>query len=118
MIKKYTGLVLITLTLLFAFGGESMYAMSDVDYSSVNMAGENMDFTFQQEDPLIEDYTVWAVDGSIYIRANKAVEVNIYTITGQLSKRMKVTQGETSISMARGLYIVRIDNITRKVIVK
>lgn len=118
MIKKYTSLFFLTLTLLLAFGGGSVYAMSDMDYNSIDVAGQYMDFTFQQDDPLSEDYTVWAADGSIYIKTNKAVEVNIYTITGQLSKRMKVTVGETSVPMTRGLYIVRIDNITRKVIVK
>ncbi|MDR0348565.1 MAG: T9SS type A sorting domain-containing protein [Tannerella sp.] len=118
MIQKYTGLILIALTLLFTVGGEKMCAMSGADYYAMDTVRGNTDFPFQQDDPLIEDYTIWAANSSVYIRANKDVEVNIYTITGQLSKRMKVTAGETSISMARGLYIVRVENITRKVIVR
>lgn len=125
MIKKCTFLFLL-LTFLFT-GMNILFAtpaskgvypgMADMDYVFQESAFENSDLIDLTGD-LIEEQTVWAANGSIYVRVKKDVEVNIYTITGQLSKQIKVTEGETAIPMSRGLYIVRFDNVTRKVIVK
>ena len=133
MIKKYTGLIFIMITLLMC-GGVNVHAMSDVNLFSPDVVNEDFGFMQEQDEPVIlrngksanvfaddaltEDFVVWSANGSIYIRAAKAVDVNIYTITGQLSKRMKITAGENVIPVTRGLYIVRIENIARKVIVK
>lgn len=133
MIKKYTCLIFTLITLLM-IGSVNMQAMSGISAFSPDAVNESVGFAFDQDDSvtfksgksaetlsgdaLTEEYAVWSADGSIYIRANKAVDVNIYTITGQLSKRMKITAGETAIPVTKGLYIVRIENIARKVIVR
>lgn len=125
MIKKYTFLFLL-LTFLFT-GMNILFAtsaskgvypgMADMDNVFQESAFENSNL-IDLTDDLIEEQTVWTANGSIYVRAKKDVEVNIYTITGQLSKQVKVTEGETAIPMPRGLYIVRFEKITRKVIVR
>ncbi|MDR2918547.1 MAG: T9SS type A sorting domain-containing protein [Tannerella sp.] len=124
MVKKYTFLFLIlaflftNVNVLFAipFSNEICIEMADNSFTKV---GDMYVYENAGQDGLsIEEQVVWAANGSIYIRAKKNTEVNIYTITGQLSKQVKVTAGETAISMPRGLYIVRFDNIARKVIVR
>lgn len=125
MIKKYTFLFLL---LTFLFTGTNILFATPVS-KDVYPGIAYMDNVFQESafensgiinfsDDLLEEQTVWTANGSIYVRAKKDAEVNIYTITGQLSKQVKVTEGETAIPMSRGLYIVRFDNVTRKVIVK
>lgn len=128
MVKRYT--ILFFILTFFFTGMNVLFAMplSNGDYPGV--ADDITGYSFPevesrsayeyagQDDLSIEEQAVWAVDGSIYVRTKKDTKVNLYTITGQLSKQVKVTAGETAIPMPKGLYIVRFDNIVRKVFVR
>ena len=132
MIKKYTFLIFIGIFLLI--GVKSVYAMPVAGDNngglrencsdSVFFRGEDR-MTFRSlkqpgifsDDASFEEQTVWATNGLIYIRSVETVDVQVYTITGQLSKQLKVT-GEMIIPMPKGLYLVRLGSVVRKVVVR
>lgn len=47
-----------------------------------------------------------------------AREVTVYAITGQLVKRLTVASGTTAIELNSGYYIVRIDGLSKRIIVR
>lgn len=51
-------------------------------------------------------FNVYAAQGSITIETASSCQVNIYHITGILSKSLKVEEGTTSVSMPQGMYVV------------
>jgi len=61
---------------------------------------------------------VWSYDNTLYIDSDKSVRVNIYTLGGMLFKQLEMAEGLTSEVMQRGMYIVEIDGLRYKVIVK
>ncbi|MDO4704387.1 hypothetical protein [Tannerella sp.] len=68
---------------------------------------------------LVEASTaVWAGKDAIHVRTDRAAMVQIYTVMGTLSHRQQISAGEMTIPMARGLYIVKIDDLVQKVVVR
>ncbi|MDR1332486.1 MAG: hypothetical protein LBK07_10345, partial [Tannerella sp.] len=62
---------------------------------------------------------VWSHNESVYIRVNRDDIASIYSIAGQLIRRIEVSEGDTSVPMVHGLYIVTLkDGSVHKVIVK
>lgn len=61
---------------------------------------------------------IWAHGSTLYINAEKAVRAGIYTIGGMLYKQIDVPEGLTSEPLDRGVYIVNIDGVRHKVVVK
>ena len=54
-----------------------------------------------------DNFVAWSQQGRLYIRALKALKLNIYTTSGVLTKHLSLTVGETlSVPMKRGMYIV------------
>ena len=132
MIKKYTFLIFIGIFLLI--GVKSVYAMPVAGDNNGGLRENCSDSVFFRgedrmafrslkqpgifsDDSSFEEQTVWATNGLIYIRSVETVDVQVYTITGQLSKQLKVT-GEMIIPMPKGLYLVRLGSVVRKVVVR
>ena len=68
---------------------------------------------------LIQEYAaVWAGKDCVHIRADRPVMVQIYTVMGTLSHRQQLLAGEITLPLPRGLYIVKIDQMVQKVVVK
>ncbi len=68
---------------------------------------------------LIQEYAaVWAEKDGVHIRTERPVMVHIYTVMGTLSHRQQLSAGEITLPLPRGLYIVKIDQMVQKVVVK
>lgn len=68
---------------------------------------------------LIQEYAaVWAGKDCVHIRTDRPVMVQIYTVMGTLSHRQQLLAGEITLPLPRGLYIVKIDQMVQKVVVK
>lgn len=68
---------------------------------------------------LIQEYAaVWASKDGVHIRTDRPVMVQIYTVMGTLSHREQLSAGEMMLPLPRGLYIVKIDQMVQKVVVK
>jgi hypothetical protein len=65
----------------------------------------------------LESLKLYTENGSLHIETAEATQVAVYTLTGQ-RKYEKVVSGNASIGLAKGLYIVKAGNKTRKVILK
>ena len=62
---------------------------------------------------------VWSHGEKIYIRVERADIASIYSVAGQLVKRVDLPEGDTSIPMSRGAYVITLkDGSVHKVIVK
>jgi hypothetical protein len=62
---------------------------------------------------------VWTHNEKLYIRTDRSDVANIYTIAGQLIKRIDLPEGNTATEMKRGVYIVTLkDGSVHKVIIK
>lgn len=60
------------------------------------------------------------VSGGVEITVNsdENAQVLVYAITGQLVKSLRVHPGTTRVDLASGCYIVRVDGLSKRVIVK
>jgi hypothetical protein len=61
---------------------------------------------------------VWASEGRLKIAANIAGTAYIYNISGVLVKTAAYLSGETSVALSSGVYIVRTEGKTTKVLIK
>ena len=68
---------------------------------------------------LMAGTAVWSHGEKIYIRVERADIASIYSVAGQLVKRVDLPEGDTSIPMSRGAYVITLkDGSVHKVIVK
>ncbi|MDR0757289.1 MAG: hypothetical protein LBF85_05510 [Tannerella sp.] len=62
---------------------------------------------------------IWSHNETLYINVAREDVASVYSITGQLIKRVDVAEGNTSVPMIRGAYIVTLkDGSIHKVIIK
>ena len=62
---------------------------------------------------------VWSHGEMIYIRVDRADIASIYSVAGQLVRKVDLPEGDTSIPMSRGAYVITLkDGSVHKVIVK
>ena len=54
-------------------------------------------------------------NGVITIRTQKTIQVRVYTILGQLVSQATLSPGTSELKLSRGIYLVKIGNITQKV---
>ncbi|MDR3267899.1 MAG: T9SS type A sorting domain-containing protein [Tannerella sp.] len=68
----------------------------------------------------IEDGTaVWSHNNMLYIKVEQEDIASIYSIAGQLVKRIELSEGNTSIPLGRGVYVITLkDGTVHKVIIK
>ncbi len=68
---------------------------------------------------LVNGPAVWSHGETIYIRVEREDIASIYSVAGQLVKRVELPEGDTPIPMQRGVYVVTLkDGSVHKVIVK
>lgn len=59
---------------------------------------------------------IYGNNGAITIKSNHKTTVRVFTILGQLVSTTSIQPGTTRIKVAsRGIYIVKVDNITQKI---
>ncbi|MDR1724264.1 MAG: DUF6383 domain-containing protein, partial [Tannerella sp.] len=58
---------------------------------------------------------VWATAGELHIVSPQATDIKVYTLTGILIINRPVLEGETVISLDKGLYIVKVGDTIRKI---
>ena len=68
-------------------------------------------------DPLFSDgVEIYGINGSIIVRTPHKVQVRVFTILGQMVSQAVLNAGTSELKInARGIYIVKIGNITQKV---
>ena len=68
---------------------------------------------------LLAGTAVWSHGEMIYIRVDRADIASIYSVAGQLVRKVDLPEGDTSIPMSRGAYVITLkDGSVHKVIVK
>ena len=68
---------------------------------------------------LLAGTAVWSHGEMIYIRVDRADIASIYSVAGQLIRKIDLPEGDTSIPMSRGAYVITLkDGSVHKVIVK
>ncbi|MDR1161394.1 MAG: T9SS type A sorting domain-containing protein, partial [Tannerellaceae bacterium] len=65
-----------------------------------------------------EELTLYTQPGELYVNSDKPGSLTIYTLQGSVWLQKNIAAGQTSISLPKGLYIVKINNIARKVLIK
>jgi hypothetical protein len=67
----------------------------------------------------IDETSVWSHREMLYIKVDREDIASIYSIAGQLIKRIEVPEGNTSIPMERGVYVVTLkDGAVHKIIIQ
>ncbi|MDR1600841.1 MAG: hypothetical protein LBS42_00220 [Tannerella sp.] len=62
---------------------------------------------------------IWSHNETLYIKVEREDVASVYSITGQLIKRIDVAEGNTAVPMIRGVYIVTLkDGSIHKVIIR
>ena len=61
---------------------------------------------------------IYGMNGGIATDSKEAVMMNIYNIAGSLVKKAQVGEGNTWISLRKGIYVVVFGNLSYKVLVK
>jgi hypothetical protein len=62
---------------------------------------------------------VWSHNSTLHMKVERSDVASIYSIAGQLVKRIELPEGNTSVPMARGVYIITLkDGSVHKVIIK
>jgi len=90
------------------------------EYQIVNITGPvvvyiGADYTGNEP---IEEQSVWASDGRLYVSAAKTSALSVYNLEGQLVKKANIAEGVSSIPLANGIYIVVQDNRRFKVSIR
>jgi hypothetical protein len=72
-----------------------------------------------QANESVDGVAVWSHNEKLYIKVPREDIASIYSITGQLVKRIEVPEGNTTVPMIRGVYVVTLkDRSVHKVIIK
>ncbi|MGP1462009.1 hypothetical protein [Tannerella sp.] len=94
--------------------GEYEYVITDVTQHIVLTFGPDHVANMSIDGP-----AVWSHGETIYIRVEREDIASIYSVAGQLVKRIELPEGDTPIPMQRGAYVVTLkDGTVHKVIVK
>ena len=77
----------------------------------------------QQNTPVqvdqMHDIGVFTNGSKLYVKTNSPLSVTIYTITGSVAHQLSISEGNFSISLPKGIYIVKLSNGTvRKVVIR
>jgi hypothetical protein len=65
-----------------------------------------------------EGVTVYTHPGKLCINSDKPANAAIYTLQGSACFQKNIAAGQTSVSLPKGLYIVKINNSVRKVVIQ
>jgi hypothetical protein len=97
------------------------------DYSAYNAAeGQYFDFVIQEVNYYSTGvHNVWPDNVSIIVNSHSIVmknvtgmKVNIYTVDGRLIKEIKTANNSETIPVSQGIYLVKVNNGVKKIIVQ
>ncbi len=67
----------------------------------------------------VEDVgTLWTAEGCLHIQTDRPRRLQIYTVMGTLSYQQNIPVGKVTVPLAKGLYIIKLDDKVQKVVVK
>ena len=104
--------LLAILTLLFALGQGST-ALAEIQWRETNREVQGKSWN----DPRTSDgIEIYGSNGTITIVTPKRITVRVYTILGQMVSQATLQAGTSELRLgSRGIYLVRIGNLTQKV---
>jgi hypothetical protein len=90
---------------------------------TIKMVNENIRITVTSDTPdgieTVESAKVWGYGGALYISSPTSGTAQVYSLTGRLTSIFNYTAGVLfSTPLAKGVYIVKTDNETFKVIIQ
>lgn len=85
--------------------------------NSIRSLAIGNDLPTSNRQPALPDGTfrLWAESGMLYLNADTPTKVSLYNATGQLIRRLSLT-GQQTVALSPGLYFVRCNNITYKIL--
>lgn len=85
--------------------------------NSIRSLAIGNDLPTSNRQPALPDGTfrLWAENGMLYLNADTPTKVSLYNATGQLIRRLSLT-GQQTVALSPGLYFVRCNNITYKIL--
>ncbi|RRD63007.1 T9SS type A sorting domain-containing protein, partial [Tannerella forsythia] len=75
-------------------------------------------FTYTVGNETIDGLRVYAAGGALHLTLPKAETVHIYNVEGALVKTFALTAGDHVQPLADGMYLVRVGEQVRKILVK
>jgi hypothetical protein len=66
----------------------------------------------------VSEVSVWGNSGSLHVVTPQPAQVQVYSVLGTLGISQNVSAGETVFPLQKGIYIVRIGDVVRKVVVR
>ena len=67
---------------------------------------------------IVENVDIWSFDNSLRIRTDKIRPLAIYTISGALYRKENAVVGERIITLPKGVYIVVLGDVRKKIFVQ
>ncbi len=113
MIKRLftSALLALAIIILLPYG---TFAASQPEWQHIDAVIETPSLNNPDE---TDGITIYSIDQSIIVKTNYKVEVKVFTILGQLVSHGEILAGTSVLNInSRGIYIVKIDNITQKVV--
>ena len=75
-------------------------------------------FSIQSVD-ILQNIEVYTVGNQLVLKTDHPLIVAIYTVTGALAQQQSIVEGEYSIPLSKGMYIVKLSNgLIRKVVIR
>ena len=106
--------LLVILMLVLTLGLENA-ALADVQWRETNREAQGKTWNDPRQSDGIE---IYGRNGIITIYTPKRITVRVYTILGQMVSQATLQPGTSELRLgSRGIYLVRIGNITQKVAV-
>ena len=65
-----------------------------------------------------DNISVYAVDGKLHVMVAHSAAISIYNIQGAFVAGQEVAAGDNVYELPQGIYIVKVDNQVRKVVVR
>ena len=88
------------------------------EYKLTSTGGNNADIS--GTDAIVDDRNIIikAEGNSIIVYNAENHEIAVYTVDGMMTKRISATSNVEKIALAPGLYVVAVENVVEKVIIK
>lgn len=95
------------------------YIITSVIFLALAVAQSSASTNMMPE-PEIENVVMKADVGAIELSnaSQERIRIYIFSITGQMVKTIELTEGTTRVELNKGLYIVKCDKWSKKVMVK
>jgi hypothetical protein len=99
--------------------GEYEYVIRDVREDIQLSIGPGFASDLASSNGSVDGPAIWSHNNLLYIKVDREDIASIYSIAGQLVKRVEIPEGNTSIPMERGVYVITLkDGAIHKIIIK